>query len=452
MKIDLKSKSFKDFSKRISQLKVLIVDPGSGLSKGVRPLLNLWQIRPTQIETVASFADALTALHSAKPELLISEFQIEKENAIELIQAHSNLCSLLPFHVRIIALDRETPEVLTKVMDCQEIDHFFTRPFSVQSLQESILPILYQKFSPSEFSKAIQAGRSEMARHNYERALLSFALAKSFEGDQALALFYSGMCAKMLKNTSQAQRYFYQGLDVEADHYGCLKELFDLNLNNGYTHEAYEIGIKLVRISCLPPERIPDLIRLTLKAGQFDDLIELQQTIQAQASEDPEIDARLRVTLAAGLITAGRQLGKGAPNDKAVDLVKRAFTLGRARARLQLEAILSLIQMDSMTEANALLLQASPEVRDSLEISIATFERAVRTASSSECLQLAMSLQKQGKLFTRLFEVLLEKSIETGRRADVIESLFDEACRLFPEQRSVFLQIVQARNSQSSAA
>jgi tetratricopeptide (TPR) repeat protein len=347
-------KSVADF---LANKRVLMVDPiGVFSTLATRHLSELGVDRKNFI-TATSLEIAEEILRNMKPEIVLSQHREDQPFSTALARQHASIHPDPTQRIFCLISEKNSATLIPAAAEAGA-DCLFILPISKNNFQKIVMETALAKLNPSAYGKTLLKGRSHLESGDYKNALTFFESAKGFSKAPALACYYEGVTRSALQEWDQAEQCFREGLDHNPNHYKCLTGLFDALVDRKNYTEAYEVGQKLGDTHPLNPERIPDMIRLSVSNERYQDILSFYESF---AVIDPN-DEFIAKHLAAGLVVCGKYFLKKGDRASALAALQRAETASKGKVAILREIALTLKKAGLKDELSGFLTRAPREI------------------------------------------------------------------------------------------
>ncbi len=184
----------------------------------------------------------------------------------------------------------------------EDVDSFIIKPYTVQSIQESLLATISAKVKPSEYIMKIEAAKFLINDGNYAQAITDLKAAAKLHSKPALALFYIGQAEYLLNEANKATGSYNAGLEFNSIHYKCLVGLYDIYMKDEKFQQAYQVVKKVAKFFPANPDRLTQIVHLAIRTENFQDM-EFYYEIFTSLDER---SATVKNYIGAGLYVSGK--------------------------------------------------------------------------------------------------------------------------------------------------
>ncbi|HXH73821.1 MAG TPA: response regulator [Bacteriovoracaceae bacterium] len=282
---------------------VLIVDKNpSSRSRLLKTMYDLGAKRH-MIHSTGSISEAEVIVNSKKIGIVLSDYLIGGGSGFDLFkmirakntpEVNKNLCLIL-------VTSNISQSAVAKAAE-EDVDSFIIKPYTVQSIQENLISTVVGKIAPSTYIKTVDEGKSLINIGKYDEALVVLKEALDYHTKPALALFYIGQAELLKAQTDQASGSYNKGLSFNNIHYKCLVGLYELLMKQNKYAEAYQVVKKVAKYFPANPERLTQVIRLTIQTENYEDMQQYYEIF----TQLEERSGHITNYLGAGMFIAGK--------------------------------------------------------------------------------------------------------------------------------------------------
>lgn len=270
MKAEDKKKHFKEF---LESNKILIVDKSSASRRRLTKTLVDMGAKRNQMHSVAHYEEALQIIKDENPQLILSDYLIGGGDGFNLFSENKSLYPGDKKSTSILITSNISQSAVAKAAE-EDVDSFIIKPYTVKSLEKSLVNAVIGKLFPSEYVQAIEKGKEQMFAGNYEEALETFESAVSLNKKPSLAHFYHGQCKYFLELRDEAQDDYTKGLEINNIHFKCQIGLYEIFKKEKRLKEAYEVVRNISKYFPSNPDRLKEVVRLCITTENYEDMEE----------------------------------------------------------------------------------------------------------------------------------------------------------------------------------
>lgn len=428
-----KTKIFREY---VQEKKILIVDAATSIRSGLAHILNGLGVKTEQMTLMPSVSLSMDFIASAKPEIILTDYQIESRNGLEL----------LAFQRKMLAERKDTLFVLitansseTAVADAaeEEVDAYILKPFTTDTVIDYLSIAIANKVNPSEYRKAITRGKKLLEELKWLEAEGEFEKATSLVKVPALAFSYLGDTRSRAKQMQEAELSYDTGLKYNEVHYRCLIGKFDLLFQQERYRESYAILKRATEFFPLSPQRLETALRLCVITKNFEDIDLYYSTFLYLTGRKQEV-ARHMI---AALIVAGRYfLSKNRETQVTPDFFRKAAGLSVRHPVIMEELIQTFMDYGRVEDAADFLKTWLPEHQNTAGYLAMDYAVKDRLLNGSRSVDAGRKLINDGFHHPVIYRILIQRSGEASLKPSV-ETLVSEASKRWPEKRQLFSDI-----------
>ena len=270
MKAQKKRELFKEF---LEKNKVLLVDKSSASRRRLMKTLVEMGCKRNQIFSVAHYTEALEIVKTEKPKLVLSDFSIKGGSGFDLFKEYREMEKELNDTTLILVTSNISQSAVAKAAE-EDVDSFIIKPYTVKSLEKSLITAVINKLYPSKYMKTIDEGKKLLFDGDYKGSLEIFEKAKTMTDVPSLAYFYHGQAKTFLELAEEAKGDYKKGLEVNKIHFKCQIGLFELFMKEKKYFEAYDVVKNIAKYFPANPDRLKQVVRLAVLTENYEDMID----------------------------------------------------------------------------------------------------------------------------------------------------------------------------------
>jgi len=268
MNADQKIEKFKTF---LENNQILIVDKSSASRRRLtKTLIDLGGKR-NQVHSVAHYSEAIDVVKTKKPGLVLSDYELNGGSGFDLFKEFRITHPEDKKSTLILITSNISQSAVAKAAE-EDVDSFIIKPYTVKSLEKSLISAVINKLFPSEYVKTIEAGKVLMFDGKYEESMAKFAEAIGLNKKPALAHFYHGQAKYFVESTDEAQGDYKKGLTFNSIHFKCQVGLYELFMKEKKHYEAYDVIKNIAKYFPANPDRLQEVVRLAMLTKNYDDM------------------------------------------------------------------------------------------------------------------------------------------------------------------------------------
>ena len=427
----------KDLANYLKNRKALVVDFTSSRSS-IRRLLSQSGMKSSNVDIAENWKEAEEKIRTTSPEIVFAEYAMAERSGLELLPI---LREKVPNRLAVtffVLADSNSTTVASAVAE-EEADSLIFRPFSFGELQKTFNEVLDRKVAPSVMTKLIEDGRALGDAGKFDEAFEALTKAKAADVTAGAPYFEEAMLYRKVNDTVKARSSLEGGLKISPTHYKCLTGLLDMLIEQSEKDQAYAVACILTKNFPVPPKRIPDLVRLSVVNFKYEDILNYYEVF----SKIENIQDQLVVYISAGLVVCGKYLLREGNRSGAAAALKRAQETCQYKPQILSTVLATYISAGMLAEAQLAYKHLPEELKKLPEFKVLDMLILNMNSPATLVVQLCENLLRTGINAAPVFEVLISRAFEVGRKTQWIEPFVLEAISLYPAKRLQFQALLE---------
>ncbi|MDB9786494.1 hypothetical protein OAB57_00165 [Bacteriovoracaceae bacterium] len=419
--------------------KVLVLDPKGTDATNVQKIVTPLNVPTRHIFSAISYDDALEKTEVENISVVITNYNIDEQNtAIDFYTQFVNIRNNRLSSLFIVISDKNSFAISAKVLD-YDIDLFIIKPYDLNFIQNEILNSIYRKRRPSAYSQFIESGKEQLIKKNYAGAIDFFELATNKSKDPALAYFYLAKSYQELQEPVEKYLPLYEeALKSNPIHYLTLMKLSDVYFTLKKYAESYRINTLLLQNYPLNPERIPDLIKLSIMNKKYEDAIKFCEIFGGLNEKNVD----LQNCVAAGLALGGKYMITEGNIEKGVEALKMAGVICEGKKEILVVVIITLANVGEVDHAENVFQETGENLKKSRELRVLRLILDDKKDTESESiLANGNILLNDGIKDPMVYEIMIKRCLSIETAKDQVDDYIHKATTSFPKQRDRFLKL-----------
>lgn len=427
---DKKSKAVLDY---FENKKWLILDVSASTRTSLKKSIAQVGSKMSNMIDADNFLDAQKIIEKEKPHYIIGSKQINGGSTVQLFDSH---LKAVPNRLNagfFIIADQSSIDEVALALE-YEMDGIIALPFTGASVIESVVLSVTHKVAPSTYLNKIEEGRFSLLNGNLERAMESFQTAVTLNKHPYEGFYFLGQIYDERELKEKAIASFEESITHNAEYFKSLNKLRTLYSHQKEFKKAYDINLVMAKKFPTPPEKIPELIRLSIINQKYEDInnyLSLYRTIQSQ-------DKLAQTYLSAGLAVLGKYFINLNDLDKGIDALRGSFKFSNGKY----EILKSISQTFEDCHKLDILFSMFEEIdmEQWPENAQGIYFHAFHLTSNDDLkvIMIGEQLLKKKIKDVLIYKGLIERSIKLKRKSGALESLILEATKDFPEYQTEF--------------
>ncbi|QLY24451.1 response regulator [Bdellovibrio sp. KM01] len=411
----------------MKNLTALIVDSSPSYTNLIASALLEIGLLNENIFTTKRYVGALEFLTDKKPQLLITEFQVDAKFGLELVTMHT---ANSPNNISIIMTHNNSSSSIAEAAE-ELVDDYIVKPFQSGMLANRLRQLIDRKLNPSDYIKAIREGKQALLDGQLKDAEHKFSAALQHQEKPTLAHYYLGYTKFKETEYQFATDEFAKGLTLQPLHYRCLTGKFDTFYEQKDFGNAYTVANTIIENYPIGPKRLGQLFISAVFSGKLDEVPHYFQLFAQLDHKTPE----LRHVFSAALFTAGRSN----LNNKALTKAVECFELGVQVLGADSEYISKIVKVLLRGDAQAVsqaarFLQQFPSSKvGSKEYENLYFLFNCKTLPLSKVIDQGRKMAAQNRMDAESYETFIRLLISDNKTV-LAEDISERYQRAFPNQ------------------
>ena len=423
MKAQKRQELFKAF---LEKNKVLIVDKSSASRRRLAKTLIDMGCKRNQIFSVAHYAEALEIVKSEKPKLVLSDFSVQGGSGFDLFKEYRSIEKELNDTTLILITSNISQSAVAKAAE-EDVDSFIIKPYTVQSLERSLVTAVINKLYPSKYMKKIDEGKKLLLDGSYEQALDVFDEAMKLTEQPSLALFYHGQAKYFLDQVDEAKADYEKGLEVNKIHFKCQVGLFELFMKEKKFFEAYEVVKNIAKYFPANPDRLKEVVRLAVVTENYDDL----ETFYVNFTELEERPQDVVNYMCSGLYVLGRFRFFHGKKTQAKEVFEKISIDYMGNIKFLRAMIVKYVEENMYSEAQEVLKRFPTDTGDQTGYMVSSYLANSSDMSNDELVSYGLELFNNGHLDPLAAEITIKALYRSG--SNKAEQYLEEAVHKWPD-------------------
>ncbi len=420
-------KKFKEF---ISSEEIMIVDRSSASRRRlVKTLVDMGADRG-KIHSVAHLTEALEIVNTSLPKLILSDYTIKGGSGFDLFKEYRLRHPQEKKAVLILITSNISQSAVAKAAE-EDVDSFIIKPYTMQSLDKSLVSAVINKLYPSEYIQTIDAGKEKLVANEYEEALKLFEKAKGLNKKPSLAIFYYAQTKDLLNIKDEAEQGYKDGLKVNKIHYKCQVGLYKLFMDKKDYPNAYAVVKNIAKYFPANPDRLKEVIRLAITTKNYEDM-EYYYNLYIELDER---DEQVTNYMCSGLYVTGKYYFLEHKLDEGKKYFEKSAVSCAGKAKFLFAMVKVYIENNLYPEAEKLLPRFGKAKSDVKYYMISFYLAKHKKFSLDECISKGTDLWNKGYKDPQAVKILI-KALSDGGHEDKAKQYKEDASYEWPEEFS----------------
>jgi len=430
-----KVQKFREFLK--DQL-VFIVDTASASRRRLAATMVGLGAQMSKVTLHGSFEEAEADMKARQPRVVICDYMIGNRSGLDLLQAQRASFPDGKDCLFMLVTGNTSQSAVARAAE-EDIDSFILKPYTINSLTESIVSAAINKLYPTEYRKVVEEGKQLLFGGRIDEAMDLFEKAIGMHPKPALACFYYGQAETLKQALADARGSYLKGISFNKIHYKCLVGLFELFMSQKAYPEAYDVIRRVQKYFPANPKRLASVIRLAVLNEKFEDIETLYSIFKDMELRDDEITRHM----VAGLIVAAQNRLRKSEKTRAVEIFNDA-SISCAGQTGFLRKIVEILSENNISEPMQDILNRFPAAKQKeTDFLVSRYLFMNQTAQPGVSIQFGQNLIKEGHHTVSLYLTLAWRMGQFAKK-DAAESMIYDGIKRFPAEKQKFEELKKA--------
>ncbi|MBY0518698.1 MAG: response regulator [Bacteriovoracaceae bacterium] len=352
----------------LTKFGVLVVDKNSSSRNRLLKVMVDLGTKRHMIHTAGSMVEAEQILKENQIGLVLSDYVVGGGSGFDLFKVVRSASPNNKKLCLILVTSNISQTAVAKAAE-EDVDSFIIKPYTLQSIHESLISTISAKIQPSPYILKVEEGKELIAKGDYRGAIAVFEAALPLHQRPSLALFYMGQAQYMMTEADQAKGKYNKGLSYNSIHFKCLVGLYEIFMKEKKFEEAYQVVKKVAKYFPANPDRLTQIIRLAIVTKNYEDM-ESYYDIFTQIEER---NAEMTNYIGAGLFVAGKWFMNEGQPPKALAIFEKIAVSCSEFSKFMRAIITFLVENNQTSEAEKYISRFSAGTLDHEDFILSDF-------------------------------------------------------------------------------
>ncbi len=414
----------------------LIVHSSSSIRNAIKRTMVQFGIKGTNVLDCATMTEAKNVIATKLPNYVITNRTIQDVNAMPLFDAH---LQVIPNRIHggffVITEEKTVSEVGWAL--AYEMDGMIVLPLNATNLFNTFFKAISRKVNSTPYLDKIEEGRVHYLQGDLSVALNIFKESLALDKTPFESLSFIGQIQFEQNSVAEAIESYEESIKHNSQYFKSLKNLNQIYADLKNYKKCYEINVLMAQNYPTAPERIPELIRLSIVNQKYEDIDNYYKFFQTITNPN----LQLQHYLAAGFAILGKYFAKTNDTKKGVEALKSAYQYSNGKYEI-LKSIAQSLQALKKLEVLLDLFDINDKAELSFrakEIYVIQFQALQDSCSDdSSVVMLGEKYLKHNVIDVAIYTGIIERSIKLERDKWYIEGMILAAGRHYPEKIEEF--------------
>ena len=289
------------FAKIASKISVVVVDPVAGSRARILKALVDLGVGKGNIALASKYEQGVEEIKRLKPKIVISEYTLNSRPGLALLPLLENQDCVF-----LLLTSNNSQSAIAQAAE-EDVDDFILKPYTHESIMNSIVEATLRKVHPSDYMKKIEEGKTALLNGDLKKAMANFDQAKGLNPKPSLAHFYRGQVEVLERSLDKAGDDFKKGLGHSKIHHKCMIGLHESLLKQNRIDDAYAVLKRLTQYYPANSTRLQSVLKMAVKTLNFDDVYDYHPVYKALGDRS---DTMIRHLCSALVVSAKYHLMK----------------------------------------------------------------------------------------------------------------------------------------------
>lgn len=415
----------------------LVLESSSSVRASIKKSIAQLGSKISNMIDADNFVDAQHLIETKKPHFVIGNNTIKGGSTVSLFDSHLKVSSNRLQSGFFVIADEYSMSQVASTLE-YEMDGIITLPFSALKVMDCLVNGVKNKISPTPYQLKLEEGRTHYLTGDLESATACFQSALALHTRPYESLYFLGIIYNDNNLVDNAIASFEESVRHNSDCFKTLNCLSNLYFQTKNYKKAYDVNYLMVQKFPISPEKIPDLIKLSIINKKYEDINNYLQLIQCVKAPD----SQTQISLAAGLAILGKYFLSQNDIDQAVEALTTSFKFSNGKYEILKNITYSFTECQKIDVLQALFEQVDLDIwPDKVK---GLYFHCLQFTSNDDNYVIAFGEQllKQRIKEVHIYKGLILRGIKMKRKLVIIDGLVFSAIKDFPEEKEEFEKLL----------
>ena len=417
----------------------LILESSSSARVSIKKTLTQLGAQMSNMIDADNISDAEKIILDKKPHFIVTNKTINSLSALPLYDLHMKTN---PNRIKagffVITEENSLSEVAWALE--YEMEGIISLPLNGSTVIRTVLEGVKRKITPTAYTSQLEEGRTTYITEEIDQALELFQAALKLDEHPYESYAFIGQIYNDKKQTKEAIESFEESVKHNPQYFKSLNRLSTLYYQEKDYKKSYEVSLAMAQKYPITPQKIPDLIRLSIINQKYEDILNYFKLFQS--IESPSIE--MQNYLSAALAILGKYFVNTDDIEKAVIALKDAFKFCNGKYEILKNITLSFKELNKADILYDLYEKIDLSLWPKESQALYFYATHLTSKDDSQVIQAGEKLLKSNIFDPFIYRGIIERSIKMNRKMSYIEGLVLEASKNFPELSQEFESMVKA--------
>lgn len=416
----------------------LIIDTSSSIRTSIKKTITQLGSKMSNMIDVDNYKDAVNLINSNKPHFVIGNNKITGGSSIDLFEAH---LKVVPNRINggfFIMTDENSMAEVAIFLE-YEMDGIIALPFTGATILNSLTCGVKSKLTRTPYLKALNDGRAQYLNGSIDKAQEFFNACLSLHSHPYEGHYYLGKIFNDKDLPTEAILSYEKSILCNPECYKSLKNLSSLYYQEKKYSNSYDTYLKMAEHYPTSPDKIPELIRLSIINQKYEDIVNYLTLFRSIKSPNVQV----QIYISAGLAILGKYFVTTNDLEKSVEALTSAFFYSNGKYEILKSIVNSFEKLNKLKLIYGLmeaenLTSWAPE---SVGLHFHVFHSL--SGDDQKVFAYGEKLIKQKVREVLVYKDLIERAIKMKKKAFYIENIVEEGIRNIPECREELEELLK---------
>lgn len=385
-----------------------------------------------------NFLDAEKILNSKKPNYIIGNKNVNGGTITNIFNIHLKIApNRLENGFFVITEENSMAEVAWALE--YDMDGIISLPFTGATIIDTILSAIKHKMAPGAYLKKLEEGREKYFGEDLDSASRIFQEALPLHKHPYEAHYYLGKLKSENNLDEEAIHYYEESIFHNPDFYKALKNLSSLYYHKKNYTRAYDTYMHMSEKYPPSPDKIPELIRLSIINQHYEDIINYFKIFNTIHAPNPEI----QINISAGLAILGKYFLGCHDLEKGIEALKGSFKYCNGKCEILKSISESFHKFEKINILFDLFEQADITLWPAGAQAIYFHTMHLSSSDDNRVVMTGEKLIKNKCYDFLIYQGLIERAVKMKRKMNYIEGLVLDGIQHLPKYKNELEALLQ---------
>jgi tetratricopeptide (TPR) repeat protein len=406
----------------------LIIDGATSTRGSIKKTLTQIGAQIGNMHDADNIADAENIILTKRPHFIITNQTVKGNNSLPLFELHLKTITNRNKGGFFVITEENSLSEVAWVLE-YEMDGIIALPLNGTTIIQTILNGIKRKINPTPYVNKLEEGRAMYLNDQLDQAQTLFNASLELDERPYEGHSFLGQISQDKNLTIEAITAYEESVKHNPQYFKSLNKLGDLYYQEKNYKKSYDISLMIAKSFPISPEKIPELIRLSIINQKFEDIInyfKIFQTIKSPSTQ-------MQNSLAAGMAILGKYFASCNDTDRAVEALRGAFKFSNGKYEILKSITLTFEELNKSEVIFELFEKADVSLWPKEVLGLQFHTLHLTCQDDQIVIREGEKLLKNNIQEPLLYRDMIERSIKMKRKIAYIENIVFEAQKNFPD-------------------